>query len=271
MIPKGRFDEVLSKSAEKDLQIARLQGENEALKMVVKPAAPGTPTQPTTPAETHDQKLERIYAAKEALAKKFDDGELGLAEMRRQERKLDDELDQAREARLESRIKASAPQPQQTAPAPDMRLEEKFEDLETKHVYLKAPEVMRDDRWQFLLTEAASQLRSDGVLTLPEGAPLPPTLRFKLGERVALLSDTYGPIWGAKAPQPSAAPPKPGVPPVVQARANKLEQAASAPPDLNRLTPQGTQTEITEDMLASMSDDEILALPASVRAKFSTA
>lgn len=98
-------------------------------------------------------------------------------------------------------------------------------------------------------------------------------MRFKLGERVAQLSDVYGPIWGAKAPQPQQqpAPPKPGMSPTAQARQQKLAVAANAPPDVNRLTPQGGQgPEYTEDQIANMSDEEILALPKSVRERFSS-
>lgn len=274
MIPKARFDDVLSKSSEKDLQIARLQGENEALKLANGKPANGQPAQqPQQPAETFEQKVDRIYAAKEALATKFDNGEMSLAEMRREERKLDTELDTAREARLADRVKAQSPQPQaQSAPSMTLALENELAAIQAKHLYLQTPEVMRDDRWEFLKVEAAQQLRDEGVALPPPGQPLTEKQRVQLGERIAVLSDTYGPIWGAKpaqapAPQPSAQPTKPAV---VVARENKLTQAHNAPPDLNRLTPQGGQTEFTEDMIAGMSDDEILALPASVRARFST-
>lgn len=269
MIPKARFDEVLGQSSAKDIELARLRGENEALKLVKVPATPGA--QPTQPApQTPDEQLKLVRTERLTLAKRFDDGEIGLVQYETEKQKLEDREDQLREARLAEKFKpapAAAPQ----ASAPDMRLEEKFQELEGKHQYLKSPEVMDDDHWQFLLMEAARSLRAEGV-ELPQG-PLPPLLRFKLGERVAELSDKYGPIWGAKAAQPQQqpAPPKTGLSPQGQARQQKLEMAQDAPPDVNRLTPSGGQTEFTEDQIANMSDDEILALPASVRARFSTA
>lgn len=268
MIPKARLDEVLGKSSAKDLEIARLQGENQALRMVTKPAAPGASPAQQQQAPSLDQQVSNLRGQQDALAKKFDDGEIAMAEFNRENRKLEDQVFALREQALVEKARP-AHQPQQASTAPDMRLEEKFDELESQHPYLKAPEVMRDDRWQFLLTEAADQLRAEGVV-FADGL-LPARQRFQLSERVAQLSDTYGPIWGAKAPaqQPSAPAAKPGLSPQGQARANKLEAAAAAPPDINRLTPQGGQAEYTEDMVANMTDDEILALPSSVRARFS--
>ena len=268
MIPKARFDEVLGQSSAKDIELARLRGENEALKMVKVPATHGA--QPAQPAQaTPDEQLKALRTERLALAKKFDDGEMGLVAYETEKQKLEDREETIREARLAEKFRPAPAAPQ--ASPPDMRLEEKFQELETAHPMLKTTEVMRDDHWEFLLNEAATQLRNEGVV-FPQG-PLPPLLRFQLSERVANLSDVYGPIWGAKAAQPQQqpAPPKPGLSPQGQARQQKLEMAQDAPPDVNRLTPSGGQTEFTEDQIANMSDDEILALPTSVRARFSTA
>lgn len=269
MIPKARLDEVLAQSAAKDQTIARLQGETEALKMVVQPKAPGaTPAQPAAP--SLEQEVASLRQQQDALAKRYDDGEVDMATVTREIRKLEDQVFRLREQSLAEKLKPAPAAPQATAP--DMRLEEKFQELEGAHPMLKTAEVMRDDHWDFLLNEAATQLRNEGV-EFPKG-PLPPLLRFKLSERVATLSDVYGPIWGAKAAQPQQqpAPPNKGMSPTAQARANKLDLAANAPPDVNRLTPQGGQgPEFTEDQIANMSDEEILALPKSVRERFSTA
>jgi len=273
MIPKARLDEALAKSSEKDTHIARLQGENEALKLM-RPQNPGAQpgAQPQPQAKSADDQLKDIRTERLALSKKFDNGEIGLTEYEEANFALKDREDQLREARLAEKFKPAPAQPQ--APATDLRLEERYDELGAKHLYVNSPEVLEPDHWEFLLVEAAKQLRSEGVV-LAEG-PLPAKQRLQLAERVATLSDTYGPLWGAKPATPQAQPkvepqppaPAPKAAPTAQQRENKLALAANAPPDVNRLTPQGGTAEFTEDMIANMSDEEILALPKSVRERF---
>jgi hypothetical protein len=131
-----------------------------------------------------------------------------------------------------------------------------------------------------LTTEQAQWLADFATMELAgEGNPIrdgskAETLRLR--ERVALLSDRYGPMWGVQpsGSSPAATTSRQQVPtqqtpglslsPAAQARQAKMGLAASLPPDPARFG-MGAPSEISAEQIATMDDEAIAALPPAVR------
>lgn len=274
MIPKARFDEVNSELGTSRDRIARLEGENAALRMTRESHAP---TQDQPAPKTAAERLTEIHTRQDELAKRFDDGEINLATWTKENRTLQDAEAAIREEALADRFK---PQPHNGPVPDDMRLQELTAKLEEDHPYtLEIP--AEDPRWRFLHEEALRNLREEGH-QIPAGE-MNPADRLIVRTRMAELTDYYGPRWTGKAldKKGDVAPAKPNgqqptggtggqMSPSAQARGRALERAAAEPPDVNRMgSPGTTDGDVTEAQLETMSDEEIAALPKSVRDRFS--
>ncbi|MCC6775637.1 MAG: hypothetical protein IT537_03215 [Hyphomicrobiales bacterium] len=291
MVPKARFDEVNSRAtaaeaarqkAEQDA--AYWRGRAEAQQGAA--SAPGQP--PAQPApQTPEQRVAAIRESKLALAKRFDDGEMTMADYERQRDGLDDQLHAIREESMMGKV---APQ-QSQAPAGGsdaLYLETLTAQLEDKHPWVKVFDQVGTDRdWAFLDGEARANLTERGV-ALDRGT----LSSYHLREEMARLADEYGPGLLTKraaekgvtlpaspaAPAPPAPPPTtpPAAPPsgqrtlstIAAQRAEKLGLAAQAPPRLDALHGVTGETGgISESQLDAMSDDDIGNLPDAVRRK----
>lgn len=270
-IPKWRFDQALHKEREAN---AKLQGENEALKLMMGPKS-GTGTSPgatATPAKTADEQLKDIKDARKAIAKKFDDGEISrLQEAEELEALSDREYAVRHEQWKAQNVPAKIESPDM---GDDMRLDELTTQLAVQHKYV---DHLTQSQLDYLAAEATRQLTQEGVKFGSGNLPSPQ--RFILRERIARLSDSYGPAMTGKtpeqlAPTPPVTPTTPPAPsngrgpalsPAAQARDAKLDLARNAPPNLSNISGTPGSTEATDDQIAMMDDDAIAALPKATR------
>jgi len=268
MVPLNRLNQETEKVAREREENARLKGENEALKLMIgKPASAG-PNGVQPPVVTPEQEIQSARTERVSLAEKYDNGEISLADYRKADNALVDKEHAARERILEAKF-ATRPSPA-PQPANDLLLDERSAKLEQEHEYvtmLSAPDL------QFLHVKAIEQLMAEGG-NIPTDRPYNAREALAVRERIAKLSDSYGPVMTGKTIAPKApsatgqTPVKPALSPTAQARQAKLEAAASAPPDLSHVGSTQPLSEPTEDQILSMSDEEIAKLPASTRNKW---
>lgn len=262
MIPKWRFDQQVAKERE---AAARLQGENEALKLMIAPKS-GAPATTTVPAKTADEQLKDIRDARKVIAKKFDDGEISRLQEAEELEALEDRQYAIREEQWKAKHAPQQPQGNGADTADDMRLDELTVQLAEDHPFV---DHLNDEQRDFLVVEATRQLQKEGVKFGTGNLPAPQ--RFILRERVAKLSDAYGPVMTGKTlaqikPAPgTTTPAKPGLSPIAQARDAKLDLARNAPPSLNQISGTPGSTEATDDQIAMMDEDAIAALPKATR------
>ncbi|WP_341893746.1 hypothetical protein [Ferrovibrio terrae] len=252
MIPKARLDEVLKRQEDLVKRNAFLEGALSAGKPADTPAAPAAPA---APART----IAQIEADKLGLADQFDQGKLSAKEWREKEIALD------REARALTEKPAAAPVQQD-----DLFLESLTQQLEELHPYAKDG-ILDDAQWIFIETEARKSFSAEGK-TIGEGS----ADTFLLRQRMAQLSDRFGPVMtGKDLKKPAAAngpaattqtttPPAPSA--TAAARAGKLGLAERIAPDISNLGGSAApSTELSDAALMNMSDDEIGALPEATR------
>lgn len=236
-------------------------------------AAPGTPA---APAKTSAQRLDEIDASRLAIAKKFDDGEISYAQATEQQITLDR---QAR-ALLQAATPASAA-PAAPAHVDDLYLDRVTAELEDAHPYA----LLIDPKhwaWKGIEQEARQTLLAQGVV-LKDGDP---RSALAVRTRMAELTDRYGPGMtgiapakaaseaatrsGRQAPpaQPAAGATAPTGLPTADERAAKLRLQAQHPPDITG-TRGGNNSlaDVSDAQIAQMTDDEISALPESIKRK----
>lgn len=269
MIPKQRFDEVLSRQAEIERQNAFLQGQLMALRNRDPSAGQGQQGQQTQ--QQRQPTLEEVQAEirkqQDDIAAKFDDGTLTYSEMQKQMRDLNDREYQIREQQLLQKVpkpqpqQQPQPQPQQTGDS--LYLDQLTAQLEQEHPYVGMIENDSDFNW--LVGKAREQLEQQGVRLDNSD-----TAKYQLRKQVAVLSDQYGPmLTGKQLPAKEQKPSGPSD--AAQARLNKMQMRQDMPPDLSRIPSQGGANqagepgELSDSQIEAMSDDEIAALPASTQ------
>lgn len=254
MIPKARFDEVNSEVARLREQLAYQQGVIEASQRQAPPT--GDTPQAEAP-KSPEERLAEVRGQKQTLAAKYDEGELSYAELTAEMDKLADAEDAIRAERLQPK--------EQAAPAnggDDLYLEERTTQLEDQHPY--ALEIKSQADWDFIGKKAVEELRAEGV-TLTNDARGDLVLR----ERMAKLTDRYGPMLTGKDLSKSTGQEQTtqpgGLSAQAEARKQKLAEADGHPPDLSNSGSPGTPTEYTDDKVEGMSMEEIGDLPQSTR------
>lgn len=275
MVPKARFDEVARRLRDTEARLLMASGAIEVLTGQVKPGQAATPPQqgsgapPAAAAPTPQQTIEGLEAQILAAAEKFDAGELTMAEFKRQEAALNQQILAAREEALLAKVpKPAAPEP---GVADQAIQAQHLNTLYAKHPYAAG---LSEPQAKHLAQMAALELAAEGQ---PVGTG--PLETMRLQARVAALSDAWGPKWGIQpthaptpSPQSQSQPPANGAPrmsPQAQARQDKLALAARLPPDTASLGAGAVGDDaVSEQRIEMMSDDEIMALPASVRARF---
>lgn len=265
MIPKARLDEVLSERDKHLQEAAYWRGVAESRGQ--QPTA-GQP--PQEPAITPEQHLTAIRLQQEALAKKFDDGELTMSDYVKQSHSLEDQAQAIREEALLSKVKPAAPQNSND----DFGLASETARLEDAHPWVKVLEQLpnNDADWNYLRGVAIGNLASRGI-----DATAGKYGTYQLRREIAELADQYGPSLFAKRAQaagltiPDASQQqqqKPALSPTAQARQAKLGTMASAPPNVAGMSGSGADTGMpSAARIEDMSDDDIGKLPDSVRRK----
>ena len=265
MIPKARLDEVLSERDKHLQEAAYWRGVAES--RVGKPTD-GQP--PQEPPITPEQHLAAIRLQQEALAKKFDEGELTMTDYVKQSHALDDLAQSVREDALLAKVKPAA----QPNSSDDFGLASETARLEEAHPWVKVLEQIpnNDADWNYLRGVAISNLASRGI-----DAAAGKYGTYQLRREIAELADQYGPtLFGPRAKAAGLTLPdasqqqqqKPALSPTAQARQAKLGTMASAPPNIAGMSGAGADTGMpSAARIEEMSDDDIGNLPDSVRRK----
>lgn len=260
MIPKARMDEVLNKVRHFESEATRLAAELAAAKAAQGPQAPAI-----DPRETE------ITSKMDALYKRFDDGEITLSDMKREERAFDAQLRALQEEQLLSRI------PKEAAPAQageSLQLQTETATLDQQFPYVQ--HLKRDDLFM-IRDRAISQLVAEGKYQGVGGEAETLLLRRRVGE----LTEKFGPVLldgndpvaaqravAGKSPAP-AAPGAPPLSPQASARLAKTELAADMPVPVDGLTAGSTAAggQYSEDAILRMTEEEREAIPRAVLAR----
>jgi hypothetical protein len=282
MVPHARFHEVNLAKGKAEQDAAYWRGVAEARAQQA-PAAGGQPPVPQPQQQTPEAKLAEIGTAIDALAKKFDDGEITMADFKKQERELTNKEAVLREEAVLAKVKLASAA---TAPQSDeLYLETLTVELEKAHPWITvADKVGNAADWKALNELAYQRCVENGK------DPTKGTFgKYEIRKAAAEIADEIGPSWfgpratkagiplpgqspgqaGGSPPQPQPQPGKPALSPAAQQRQTKLEQAAGAPPNLSSMTGAvGPNAGAPSDSaLEAMTDDEIAALPAATRNK----
>jgi hypothetical protein len=270
-IPKPRFDEVNNKLRDAELENARLRGRLEA----ATPLAPATPA--AAPQPTPQDRTLAINAQIDTLAKQFDDGEITLTQYKQQERSFEAQLQAIREEALLAKV----PKQQQPAAGDDsLYVHQQTQQVVTEHPWVSVFEQVGTDADWALVRERAQADMKERNVDLSNRAAADLELRKTMGR----MMDDLGPVLVATRAQkqgivlpngqpqaqatPAATPQKPPLSPAAQARAEKLDLAGNAPPNLAALSG-GTDDGGMPSAAAieMMSDEDIAALPRGVQEK----
>ena len=275
MIPKARLDEALGQRDEKATEAAYWKGRADALAQgQPQPKEgqqqPGNQQQSQGP--TPEARLTAIQTEQDALAAKYDNGEISYSDLTKQKRDLDNKEFAIREEILAVKLKPAGDKPADQG-ADQLYLDTLTAQLETEHPWVQVfDQVGTDTDWKYLRDRAVENLVSRGV------DPTKGSLgRYELRKEVATLADQIGPSLiadraKAKGIAIPSATPSPGgqkTPPSKDAlaRAAKLGLAADAPPNVNQMggTVGDTSGLPTEARLESMSEEAIGDLPDAQR------
>lgn len=260
-IPYPRFSQVNKQLDATKRAMEYLRRQNEALMAQRgQQQAPATSQTQDPPPEAPKSPEELIQAANTQIdeaAERYDRGEISMAEFKRSEREAQDQIWQARQSSL---------QPQQPA----------REGLGDEYVLAEhAARLEAENPW--IGTFDPNDLKRLAVIardTLErEGQRLGDTAHdtMLLREKVSELTHLYGPAWYPDAIA-GRGPQQPGNGARSESQAAKdgrkaMETAASFPVDTQQAGRVARSEQITEDDVLKMSEDEIMALPASERAR----
>jgi hypothetical protein len=233
MIPKPRFDEVAATAAYWK-GIADERGRQLAAK-----------AEPESPEPTPEQQISEIRGQIKALAKEVDDGKLLMSDFEDKRQAL---LDQELAIRDQMRKPTEVPKR-----GSDLYLEQRTTELEASHPYVAA---LSPDDLAFLTRKAVAALAEEGV-TLPKG-DLDPSDQLVLRTKIAVLSDTYGPVLTGKELKATG---KPALSRQAKNLQTKLQDARDAPPDLTAAGRGGAPMEYTDAQILAMSQEDLDALP----------
>lgn len=273
MIPKPRFDEAVAKAKE---EAAYWKGLAEGRQQPGAAPAPGA--QPAAAAPTIEERRATIRTQRQALAKKFDDGEITMADLEVQRDKLTDQEDAIREEALLAKVKpAAAP----AAANDDLALDRATGELEEAHPWVGIfDQVATPSEWGFLKSRAIENLTARGVDPTKGNIG-----KYELRAEMAALSGEIGPaLLASRATAkgitlPGQQQPAPGQPPAAQpakplseaasARSAKLAMAAGAPPNLAAMSgvTGSAPGQVSEAAIENMTEDEIGNLPKAVQDK----
>lgn len=275
-VPLARFQEVNHQAGQLALENARLKGQNEALASMRVPAGEGAVPAAAPVEETPEQKVATVRAQQSQLAAQWDKGEISITEYEAGRQQLDDQVYDIRQAAI---VPPTPAQPGEPRTYTDPYTDEKLTALEAAHPYhalIKSP-----THWDFLASESVTSLKRDGTLT--EFDPNNPRHELMARERMAELTDIYGPLWTGKSPadltggtaaaaaagrddqqpQPGGDQPQPSA--QARARANKLALAADMPPNIAEAGAAGQDDVWTEERAAALTEEEFEALPDAAR------
>jgi hypothetical protein len=280
MVPKPRFDEVLS---ERDLlrnQVGYLQGRLENVSSAIKPA-PANALQdpaPTQVASDAPKSFEALIDESDKkmleLAEKFDNGEISTVELKRAEIEINKEIRKLSEQRLEQVKQESLSNTQAALTAQQQNdwIIGKAKEIQDAHPNVAVIDAVQDEHvrngiWQQIGNDAAKNLAQRGI-NVSDGSP---QSKVAFIQEKARLTERYTPqslqafLPEGFAPQTNSQPKEiqPTQKKMSDAAVNrnaKLDLANLQPPsiaDMNKGTGNG---ELTESDIEKMDNDQIADL-----------
>jgi hypothetical protein len=257
-VPISRLNEVIEERRERDLRIARLEGELAARQALQTAPAPAAPAQPEKPKLTPDQVITQARAYKLVLAEQFDAGDITAKQQAEKVNQLDVAIDRAREQILEAK------QPKAPADNGEITLGEIDKRLESSHPWLFAfnsDEGVNSAEWLVLEQIALRELAARG--TVNDGSvKYHAAFKEMLAEKSEEVGRRFFPDFVPRGSTPTPAAKGPS--PMAVARGKKLDLAASAPPDISGIPATGTGAiEYTDAQIMAMTPDQLDKLPKS--------
>lgn len=266
-VPLERFNEVNRAKAEAERRVAYLEGALAATRGGTTGTAPAEAGQPATqaPAPAADPitaEIRQQRALLKDIAGRFDRGEITLAEVEEARGQAEDRIAELNLERVQSI---------QQGRQPDSLADQAIEQTHLNTLYARHPYAanLTEQQATLLMNMAQANLAMTGK-PIRDGSKAE-TLRLR--EEVAKLSDTFGPQWGVQRSQsatpgtnqqPPTTRPQQGLSPAAAARSAKMDLAAALPPDPAGFG-QGAPADLTDAQIATMSDEDIAALPAHVQ------
>lgn len=244
---------------------ARTQQQPDA---TTQPGGGGQQQQPTA-AEAIQAEGTRIIAA----AKQFDQGDLSMEQYKLIELQAEDRIAALRAQHLIAHVQSTQPAGNTVGIADAHVLEQHLERMSQEHPWSA---LLNDQEIDWLAAVARDEFRGRGQ-PITSGNHVD-TLRLR--QRVAELSDTFGPQWYPNhqiVQPPTNAQPQQGVTRTpaagnqqrVQQVARLATVANNQPPSLSQAGHADTgDAAMTSDKIGTMTEDEILALPRAVRDRF---
>ena len=278
MIPKARLDEALHGKSEAEANAAYWKGVADGRATGIQPPPKPGDGQPGGQQQqqplTADARLATIQAQSDALAAKFDNGEISMADLTKQQRDLANKEAAIREDVLLAKVKPADQKPADQG-GDQLYLDSLTAQLEQDYPWVVVfDKVGTESDWNYLKETAKQNLVDRGVD--PTQGDLG---KYELRKEVARLADKIGPfLIGDKAkakgiaipdqtPSPGGQKPTQPLSPQARARAAKLDAVAGAPPNLNAMGGNaGDPSGIPSDArVESMDEEAIGALPDNVR------
>lgn len=250
MIPKARLDEVLRQGGELQQRLDQLAQHNAYLAGQLE--AFGRTRAPEQQQQQETDPVQALETQLDALADRYDQGEITLREFRSAERRLLAEQDQAR-------AELARPDPETFAVqlSRDPVVSDHLTRLQRDNPWFDR--VPQDDVQDFLVPRAREALERQGIAITPDARST-----MILREAVVDLAKRVGMDlkYGGQQQQPAQAPALGGVSP--QERAAKLDLQQRLPPNPSRVGSSQQIDPMDPATLAEMSDSDLAALPASV-------
>jgi len=270
MVPIERLNQVLDKA--KTLEdtvnyqkgIIEVQSKALSTKATAAPAADAPqvadPNGVATPAKDLEAQITEAENKKIELAQKYEDGDIGYAEMQRQMVSLDKSIRDHQLARVNEVEQNSRKVAEATVQQNNLKqvVDNEALTLQQKHPYIAAidqlPEHLKNGVWNQITSDAVANLLARGINPNSKD----PEARIALVREKALLTDKYGPQYAQlpNQPQQPSTPQKPAISENAQNRAKKLDMASRQPPPV----PQNIGTfdkEVTKDQIAEMDEDQL--------------
>lgn len=235
------------------------------------PQPGGGQQQPTIAQRIQAEGLKIIDASK-----KFDQGELSMEQFEGIRLKADDAIAALRGQYLINHIQALPQKGGEIGIADAHVLEQHLEQMTVQHPWSAE---LNDQEIDWLSAVARDEFRGRGQPIQPNS----PGDTLRLRQRVAELADMYGPTWypGRQVATPQPQPPaqgdnQTGTRPAagngrVRENARLASVAANQPPSLNNAGHADTgEAAITTDKIEAMNEDEIMALPRTLRDRLLT-
>ncbi|WP_417790290.1 hypothetical protein [Terasakiella pusilla] len=262
-IPKARFDEVNEARKQEAERARQLELENAELKGKLSVTNPAQKTEQVAEPETPQNEISRLENQIYDLWNQVEDGQLTMADARREERKFE-----ARIRQLDASTQPVTREQQKASYSDELYLQEKTVELvqssQATLAFLGLGLNENSAEWAFVNAKATERLNAEN-LTLETPAGL---LRFRQLQTNTIEENASWLVPDFKAaPTASDIPKTKGPSPEAKEREKKLELAQRQPASTNAMADSGSVHDLSLEKLSELTEEEFEALPASIRNK----